>query len=1273
MNHRSSSHPTHRTPGALRPLAAALLCLGLGAAVAQTLPQGGVVLGGSVNIPTPTGTQMTINQLTPRGIVQWQDFSIGTGFSVNVVQPSATSVLLNRVTGGQSSAINGALSANGRVFIVNPAGVLFGAGAQVNVGGLVASALSLGTSDAAFMAGTEQFSFAQGGERGLVQNAGQLTAAAGGTIALIGADVFNSGTIAATGGSALLAAGQTVTLDFGGDGLTRVALTAGTDGASRSISQSGTMQADGGRVGVYAAGGSATIEHSGLLQANSLAVRNGQVMLEATASGPRDPQGGGGATILVEGGTVLARGEQAGQTGGGIGILGDQVAMSEGARLDASGAAGGGAISVGTGAAQAGDPLSGAIYLAADAALAADALAEGRGGSMNLRAGRTFRAYGTLSARGAGSGDGGFIVTGNTGDLSAGERNDGVDLRGLRVDAGSAGGLPGSWHIETRNAQIIRGDQPGSTAGSVFEPVAIASQIQDQEINTALVNSNVVVFTHLPGGVNDDGEIFLDNTRIRYEGVGNRVLALSARRSVRSNNGAVIASVGGPLNVTLTADVFNEALNTGGGQVSFSGSIYTNGGAVDMSGRWANASNEGCGVCLNGALVDTRLGNRVAGLGFSGGSDAGAGGGVMLRGFSLAPGETQPPFIYPAQLGAVTVLDSRIATASGGINASGVSVSGEGVWMGGIRGRSDLSTTSGDIQLSGVADNITQMADGSLPRAVDGVRITNADLRAGAGDVNIQGQRVASLSGYSGGTGVTLGNGARIGTTAGGRVDVAASAPFSAGGSTASPALRLDAGSAIDASGAVVLRASAGLPQVDALSVDAQSQVSSQTAINLRPGGVSVTNPNTDTGPTVTAVDAPDQAITVGGTASTGFAVSAAELARMSAPALVLGSDAHAGAITVVGPLARSGDFTLQNPAGNAGIALNGALSADRVGLEAGGDITQAAGAALRTGMLLARSATGSVLLVEPSNQVAALGGSAAARFDFLNAGALSLGAATATGFGAFLNQPQTLTATSTQANAVQVRALAGDLSLSGNVSSNAGADLIAAERLQNAGGYTLGGAPWRVWVRTWEGETRGGLAGSGDLPNLYGCAFPGPCAGNASAADSRFIYAQQPTVTVRADDATRVQGNPNPAFTYRVEGLRAGDSPTAFEGALGSTAGTDSPAGDYAIDGSFVSRAGYNVAVAPGRLTVTERPVIVVEPRLPLFPSLDLVRDRPNSYTLDSNLGLVPICLATGPLAGERSAQAGDTLAREWSRVRSRPNLSNCVDSERRNGCADF
>jgi hypothetical protein len=92
-------------------------------------------------------------------------------------------------------------------------------------------------------------------------------------------------------------------------------------------------------------------------------------------------------------------------------------------------------------------------------------------------------------------------------------------------------------------------------------------------------------------------------------------------------------------------------------------------------------------------------------------------------------------------------------------------------------------------------------------------------------------------------------------------------------------------------------------------------------------------------------------------------------------------------------------------------------------------------------------------------------------------------------------------------------------------------------------------------------------------------------------------------------------------------------------------------------------------VDVVPGTLTVT------ASLRRPDSPGADLVRELPNTntYTFDRNLGAPPICFATGPLEGERAQQDGDLLAREWSRVRSRPNLTSCVATDRKNGCADF
>ncbi|MEO7954789.1 MAG: filamentous hemagglutinin N-terminal domain-containing protein, partial [Polaromonas sp.] len=184
-------------------------------------PTGGVVSAGSASIGGTAGN-MTITQTTPNVAINWQSFGIKAGESVQFVQPGSSSVALNRVIGADPSSILGSLTANGKVFLVNPNGILFGQGASVNVGGLVASTLAI--SDANFMAGNHQFS---GAGAGAVVNQGTINAASGGYVALLGANVSNQGVIAAQLGTIALAAGNAVTLDVAGDKLLKVTIDQG--------------------------------------------------------------------------------------------------------------------------------------------------------------------------------------------------------------------------------------------------------------------------------------------------------------------------------------------------------------------------------------------------------------------------------------------------------------------------------------------------------------------------------------------------------------------------------------------------------------------------------------------------------------------------------------------------------------------------------------------------------------------------------------------------------------------------------------------------------------------------------------------------------------------------------------------------------------------------------------------------------------------------------------------------------------------------------------
>ncbi|HTN67480.1 MAG TPA: filamentous hemagglutinin N-terminal domain-containing protein [Burkholderiaceae bacterium] len=276
-----------------------------------------MVVAGSASIVNGNGST-TINQASQNAVLNWQSFSIGAGNSVNFVQPNSNAVALNRVLGADPSSILGSLSANGKVFLVNPNGILFGQGAQVNVGGLVASTLNISDSD--FMAGNYKFA---GAGNGSVLNQGAIHAD-GGYVALLGAHVSNQGTISARLGTVALAAGNAITLDVAGDGLLNVAVNQGAVHAL--VNNGGLIQADGGQILLSAQGAGqllqTAVNNTGILQAHTLEHHNGTIKLLG------DMQSG---TVNVAG--TLDASAPNGGNGGFIETSAAHVQVADGARI----------------------------------------------------------------------------------------------------------------------------------------------------------------------------------------------------------------------------------------------------------------------------------------------------------------------------------------------------------------------------------------------------------------------------------------------------------------------------------------------------------------------------------------------------------------------------------------------------------------------------------------------------------------------------------------------------------------------------------------------------------------------------------------------------------------------------------------------------------------------------------------------------------------------------------------------------------------------------
>jgi filamentous hemagglutinin family protein len=172
---------------------------------AHAVPSNPTVVSGSATFST-SGSTLTVTN-TPKAIINWQSFSIDAGETVRFVQQSASSAVLNRVTGADPSHILGALQSNGKVFLINPNGILFGAGARIDVNGLVASTLDI--TDADFLSGRLRFE-ADRVNPGGVSNAGQIATPAGGFVYLLAPNVENSGVITTPSGEAILAAGHSI-------------------------------------------------------------------------------------------------------------------------------------------------------------------------------------------------------------------------------------------------------------------------------------------------------------------------------------------------------------------------------------------------------------------------------------------------------------------------------------------------------------------------------------------------------------------------------------------------------------------------------------------------------------------------------------------------------------------------------------------------------------------------------------------------------------------------------------------------------------------------------------------------------------------------------------------------------------------------------------------------------------------------------------------------------------------------------------------------------
>ncbi len=752
--------------------------------VAYGNPTAPTVINGQVTFARTNGVLSIAN--SPGSIINWQRFSIGAGETTRFIQQSAASAVLNRVVGRDPSSILGSLQSNGRVFLINPNGILFGAGAQVDVAGLVASTLNM--SDADFLGGRLRFTDGLGKS---VVNEGNINTGTGGSVYLIGSGVTNNGIIRSPQGEVILAAGNSVELVSPGTPNLRVEITA-TDNEARNLGQ---IISEAGRIGIYAG----LINHSGAIRADSAQLTaDGRIVLKATKNTTLEagsvttangPKGGSitiqsGDTTLVSG-TVEATASEA--KGGRIELLGEHVGLINAAEVNASGKAGGGTVLVG-GDYQGKNPdvqNAARTYVGPDTAIRADAIDAGDGGKVIVWADDTTQFYGSISARGgATSGNGGFVETSGKGWL---------DFSGL-VDTRAPMGASGTLLLDPTNIYIALNQANATGAGMIGTdnsantgptPFAASGAVQDSllttgTLNTALGSSNVVVTTTNASGTGV-GDITVVNP-ITWASAN--TLTLTAANNIAINAGITTGAAGSALILNASGNVTQSAVIGGAGGLTQSGAgtvtlsqanTYT-GLTTVSAGTLVAANNTALGTTagsttiasgatlnINGVAIGAEALN-VQGTGVGGnGAITGTGTASLSGGITLAGNTTIG--------GAGTVTLSGVIADGGGNNFS-LTKTGAGtlVLTGANTYGNGTNVNQGVLNLrnAGAAGNAgtVTVANGAAVEVQGGITVARLLTLNGTGIAG--GGALRNISGTNTWSGaITLGSASRINSDAG--------------------------------------------------------------------------------------------------------------------------------------------------------------------------------------------------------------------------------------------------------------------------------------------------------------------------------------------------------------------------------------------------------------------------------------------------------------------------------------------------------------------------
>lgn len=598
---------------------------------ARANPSGEQVVAGSASF-SRSGNTLQINT-SDRVIINWQDFSIQAGELTKFLQPGADSAALNKVISGNPSSILGALQANGRIYLVNPNGIMVGGGATINCGAFIASTLDI--NNAEFLAGGDLH--LQGNSAAAIVNQGRISAD-GGDVFLIARQVDNQGTISAPGGTVGLAAGNEVLLAESGAERLFVRPTA-ADGAwnLNGIRNAGTLEGAQAELKAHGNIYAFAINNEGVVRATGVELRDGRVLLKAEEGLVRNagtiaaesPAGNGGHAVELaarsmdnrgailangaRGGSVVLRAEYIDQSGT-VAAEGNAGNGGE-VRLDASlrvllpsagvvsararGAGDGGKVEIASGGtmilsgkieATSEKGAGGAIHATAPrlglTAAELDASGATRGGEILVGGGAhgqgpllnseytLVNPYATLRADATGLGDGGTVVVWSDGR---------TDFAGTISARGGPAGGNGGW-VEVSGLQSLRFDGKLDLAASSGRPGSVLLDPKNLIVGNADGGLSLAMTLYHPSPGNGDefgAAMDADGNTLIVGAPGDDELAVNAGRAFVFDGatGALLLTLGKPS--PLANDLFGTSVLIGGGGFAvgamlndFTGAVY---------------------------------------------------------------------------------------------------------------------------------------------------------------------------------------------------------------------------------------------------------------------------------------------------------------------------------------------------------------------------------------------------------------------------------------------------------------------------------------------------------------------------------------------------------------------------------------------------------------------------------------------------------------------------------------------------------------------------